>query len=842
MYVVYTSLQATYGCNGGPITTFGSAYERKTIGYPPRFLAYGTLSSPDQRCNENVVVDGFHTIDFMDLYYHPITTSVTSKAGCPPYVNPRLSMPAELTDVDAAWKTCQPLFYGAFDPPRVLTSVKGPLDPLPTHGSPESKPPSTSHPAVTTSHEITPTPASAKQGSHTPTMPTPTSDTTPSNQADKQDPKEDIEQPQGLASHIIFGFLGPKTSDVSTSSESNEIAGGSIPTVGKSPGSSTLENPSLATSTPLAISAHTALPTQQAIVVSSSGLALEPQVESEGTSGFAGTSKIAAGKTAKTIVQQTQSPVENTLYVSTTQVHTLAVDAAMTIEGSLTTNTGSSAVTLSVLTSVAIATPVAIHSPLEDPKEDTGRVVYSLNVETYTFQPHETFTKDEGISVNTAPTAVIVTQTSSIPLAYSSLDNPRQDVGHVIYTIDVKTNTIQPDQVVTGEMGTFTNTALTAIVLTQTSSIPLAYSSLQDSQQDVDRVIFSIDAETNTLQPNQVATHNGELVTNTASTAMVVTQTSSIPLATIANSLQDVNRVIYSIAVVTNPVQPNHVATNNGEVFTNTAPTAMLVTQTSSIPLVTIADSRQDVDRLVYSIAVVTNTLQPNQVATNNGQAFTNTASTAMVFTQTSSIPLVAIDKPTHKVLSTLYETSIITSSISPGAVFTVSGSRTTNTANSALVLTSMVQVPTSTATLFPADIPGLGLISNVNSQPATQVISVDEFSEKHTATGAPSEHFTLVFADGKNRSTVTRVRTDQAYQVSQSTAKIRSSHSEDTALANLSTTVTSAGGAQSTAALVSSTQIQVPDNSNGTSRTNMNGGLARLLIAIGGFIWIFLL
>ena len=152
-----------------------------------------------------------------------------------------------------------------------------------------------------------------------------------------------------------------------------------------------------------------------------------------------------------------------------------------------------------------------------------------------------------------------------------------------------------------------------------------------------------------------------------------------------------------------------------------------------------------------------------------------------------------------------------------------------------------MIQVPTSTATLFLTDIPGLGLISNVNSQPATQTIGIDELSEKHTATGAPGEHFTLVFVDGNNRSTITRVMTDQANQVSQSTAKIQSSHSEDTALANLSTTATSAGGSQSTAALVSSSQIQVPDNSNGTSRCNMKGGLARFLIAIG-FIWILLL
>jgi len=67
------------------------------------------------------VEDGFHTIDFSSLYYNPITTTTSSKAGCTPWVNPRLSLPAELTNVDPKWKSCQPLYYGAFDPPRILT-------------------------------------------------------------------------------------------------------------------------------------------------------------------------------------------------------------------------------------------------------------------------------------------------------------------------------------------------------------------------------------------------------------------------------------------------------------------------------------------------------------------------------------------------------------------------------------------------------------------------------------------------------------------------------------------------------------------------------------------------
>ena len=101
----------------------GPSFAAKTIGYSSRFLAYGTVTFPDQGCTEQYVVDGFHTIDFRQLYYTPIVETTTTKAGCVPYANPRLSLPAELTNVDPAWKTCQPLFYGAFDPPSVLTKA-----------------------------------------------------------------------------------------------------------------------------------------------------------------------------------------------------------------------------------------------------------------------------------------------------------------------------------------------------------------------------------------------------------------------------------------------------------------------------------------------------------------------------------------------------------------------------------------------------------------------------------------------------------------------------------------------------------------------------------------------
>ena len=103
----------------------GPSYAAKTIGYSSRFLAYGTVTFPGPNCDEQYIEDGFHTIDFSELYYTPIVTSTVYKSGCAPYANPRLSLPADLTDVVPAWKTCQPLFYGAFDPPSVLSKATG---------------------------------------------------------------------------------------------------------------------------------------------------------------------------------------------------------------------------------------------------------------------------------------------------------------------------------------------------------------------------------------------------------------------------------------------------------------------------------------------------------------------------------------------------------------------------------------------------------------------------------------------------------------------------------------------------------------------------------------------
>ncbi|KAF6235844.1 hypothetical protein HO173_006039 [Letharia columbiana] len=160
VYVIYSELQATVSAtgqcdlsaSGDPV---GPSYAAKTIGYSSRFLAYGTVTNPGPNCDEQYIEGGFHTIDFSELYYTPIVTSTVYKPGCTPYANPRLSLPADLIDVVPAWETCQPLFYGAFDPPSILTKASGLA---PAQASPAAvTPPPPPVPALPAVAQATPT-------------------------------------------------------------------------------------------------------------------------------------------------------------------------------------------------------------------------------------------------------------------------------------------------------------------------------------------------------------------------------------------------------------------------------------------------------------------------------------------------------------------------------------------------------------------------------------------------------------------------------------------------------------------------------------------------------------
>ena len=221
VYVIYSDLQATVsalgGCDsaasGDPV---GSSYAAMTIGYSSRFLAYGTVTIPGTSCDEHVVEDGYHTIDFNN--YTPIVTSTTSKAGCPPYANPRLSLPADLTDVIPAWKTCQPLYYGAFDPPSVLTKSSR-LAPAPAG------------PAVVTPTPP-PIPALSAAAQATPAAETPTATIAPNNDGKKaaalDPPASVIDANDGILlhgnSHAIVATPASSPEDRDPNSEETHVA------------------------------------------------------------------------------------------------------------------------------------------------------------------------------------------------------------------------------------------------------------------------------------------------------------------------------------------------------------------------------------------------------------------------------------------------------------------------------------------------------------------------------------------------------------------------------------------------------------------------------------------
>ena len=173
-------MSATGTCPQGlPVETVGPYFEAYTTGYSNNFLAYGTLEIEGPGCTEDVIVGGFHTIDLSNLYYNPISPTTTYKAGCAPYVNPRVSMALDLTAAVPAWASCQPLYYGAFDPPSILhkeSQLAPPAagaEPVTNAGpaAPTALPAGV--PAAPTPNDPAPTPAPAPAPTYRPPQPEP---------------------------------------------------------------------------------------------------------------------------------------------------------------------------------------------------------------------------------------------------------------------------------------------------------------------------------------------------------------------------------------------------------------------------------------------------------------------------------------------------------------------------------------------------------------------------------------------------------------------------------------------------------------------------------------------
>ena len=849
MYVVYTSLQATYACENGPITTLGSAYERKTIGYSSRFLAYGTLSSPDQRCDENVVVDGFHTIDFNDLFYHPITTSTTSKAGCPPYVNPRLSMPAELTDVDAAWKTCQPLHYGAFDPPRVLGRINGPFGPVSEKAKPT--PVSVAEPVLTSSQSTNLVSIHATQAAHIPIIPSPTSNVqtvTPSSSPGANDPARSSPSTLPAASPSQAATHEPNVAlpvQSQTSKNPNSVPAGqaSIGVPAENvPGSlrqSTLPKPKSE------YGQTTGLPQIVPVAVLPSNIA----VSAQGSNPIVVLSKGAVEQLGNSPGLRPQSGS-----TGSGESHT-----GTNPDGQDNTSGGN---------------PTANDAPiLIDPKASTAPIIIALPAAQAQGSPGSgSQTQHSNLA-----SPILFGLSGPTPTGHSGISGNRGD----------DDGSINPNGVVNlegfGSSGGGGDAAGAANVV-PASPLPksLQLAALQAPNAlaiGTNSVALAphgaVVVGSQTISPGQEAAIDGTSISVGIHSELVIggtTHTFAQPTAPEA-----LDSTIYAPTTQIHTLAAGAETTINGIPTTNTQPSAVIVSETTNVGITTASpsseDQAQDQANFVYSTAVREMTLQPGDSATLEGNFITtNTASTPLVLSQTSSIPVSTI-LPGSASPKTLYSPSPITTTIPPGSVFTVSGSVATNLASGPLTLTEESNVPVSTLTQ-PSSGSG-AQIFEIDGHLLTQTEGVYGLSKLGfpavTATagsgqnqGQGEEVMTLEIADGSttSRTTVT-LPASLASQLQRGSAGANSSSSRLTQVkgaAAVATTTTptatpepfgsanttasdSSGGPSFSAAqsAAGTGQMQLPKDGAATMMRPTNSLIITLVSWIAGQLWIYI-
>ena len=777
MYVVYSSLQATYACNGGSVQTIGASFERKTIGYSSRFLAYGTLSSPDQRCDENVVVGGFHTIDFADLYYHPITTTVTSKAGCPPYVNPRLSMPAELTDVDPAWGTCQPLYYGAFDPPRVLTRAGG-FDPIVVHSKPRPTPKSTKSPTLTINQETTPVALAATQGPQGPTIPTATSKFIAST------PAEQHEMPSQPASSVISdsssdsAVIDPvaNSGSIQASPVPSAIFDGqssrTAPTAGL-PQLNPIDDPAR-TTVPLAAVPVLTLPSTFAwstqhtaadpVVIPHSGHELSP-----------------GGQTPTSDVQAEQFPSLNT------DVHGDGAPALIAVpETRPTEHTGSGGSG----SSQGGDTPDEPYGGLPGSSEgndEAGQdadinladhILFGLSGQRPTGQDAGSGIVSEagGLASNDAHAIITLSEGASrrhsaVHFAVMQTPTPLAVGTHAVALASNGAIVVASQTILPGQQATVADTIISAgnknlIIgsttheLPQQTGLPLVGTtntlpSFDDHHQTPSRIVFSAIIQEQTLQPGETATINNQLTTHKASTPIVFSQTSSIPISTISNPQPEVSEVSYTASILVNSIAPGAVFTLSGTLITNTASRTITISQTSQIPFSNIGNPQIESHSVMYTPSLIVTEVAAGVAFTLSGTLTTNTASTPIEISRTTSTPVSTINVAPIAVATTIHTRSLVTTRVPPDAGFILSGHETMNTDSSAILVTEFTFVPISTITSS-----GKQQLFVVNGQLVTETDGVYALSEIGTVSRGQGQRVTLAIQDPTNGSMTTTVVT----------------------------------------------------------------------------------
>ena len=884
MYVVYTSLQATYACENGPITTLGSAYQKKTIEYSSRFLAYGTLSSPDQRCDENVVVDGFHTIDFSNLFYHPITISTTSKAGCPPYVNPRLSMPAELTDVDAAWKTCQPLHYGAFDPPRVLTKIHGPLSPVPDKSNPT--PVSAAEPVLTSSEPTSSVPIPATQAPHIPVIPSPTSNVqaaTPSSSPGANDPANLSPSTLPAASPSQAAAQQPNVVlpvQPQTPKDPNSVLAGQASIAVPAeivPGSS---HQSTSPKPESASAQTTGLPQIVPVAVLPSNIAVSAQgsnpivVLPKGVVGQLGDSPGTQPQPGNSVSGETQTGANPDGQEATSGGNPTANNPPILVDpkansapiivalpkaqpagspgsgvvdsddrnassalpnghAETPSEPGASAKAGSQIQFPNLASPIlfglsgptlAIHSSVSGNGGDADGSINPNGVVNLGGTGSSSGAGDANGAANVDPASP---QSESMQLAVLQAPTPLAIGTHPVAlaphgAVVVASQTISPGQQAAID-GTSISVGTNGLVIGGTTH-SVAHPTAPEA---VESTIYAPTTQIHTLAAGAETTINGLATTNTQASAVIVPETTNVPISTAfapsENQAQDPANIVYSTTIRKITLQPGASATlENNIITTNTASTPLVLSQTSSIPVSTLLPDSPS-PHILYSPSPITTTIPPGSVFTVSGEVATNTASTLLVLSQTSRIPVSTLlpDSPSP---STLYSPSPITTTIPPGSLFTVSGRVATNSASTPMILTEETNIPISTITnLSPSSSQDQPQIFEINGQLLTQTEGVYALSKlsfpTNTATASGGQNqdqaLTLEILDGSTTSsTVVTVPAALASQLQISSVRGNSSRLAGAKSMAAATTT-------STASFVSTNTTATATDLTGLSRTS---------------------
>lgn len=858
VYVVYTSLQATYACENGPITTLGSAYEKKTIGYSSRFLAYGTLSSPDQRCDENVVVDGFHTIDFTDLFYHPITMSTTSKAGCPPYVNPRLSMPAELTDIDAAWKTCQPLHYGAFDPPRILSRIDGPLSPI--QDKPSPTPVSVAEPVLTSSQSTSSVSIPATQAPHIPAIPSPTSNV-----------------------QAATPLLSPVANDPAGSSPSTHVIASPSQAEAQQPNVKVSVQPQASKdpTSELATQASTAVPAENAQSSPNPSTSPKPKSDSPQTTGLPQIVPVAVLPSDIAVTAQGSNPIvvlpkgvvgqlgdspglqgqSGNAGSGETQTRANPGEQGATSGGNPTTNNAPI-----LVDPKSSSAPIIIALPKAQPKESPGSGVVHSNGDSHASSAlpngQDEVSSRSGASAEAGSQTRIPNLASPILFGLSG-PTPAGQSGASGNSGDVD-GSISPNGAVnldgTGSSGGVGGpTGVVNVDPASTQSEPLQLAVLQaPTPLAIGTHLVALAPHgavvvaSETISSGQQAVINGTSISVGVNSDLVIggnTHSFAHPAAPEA-----VESTIYAPTTQLHTLAAGAKTTINGIATTNTLPSAVIISQTTNVAKTTAfpfsGDQTQDPANIVYSTTVRESTLQPGDSATlENSFITTNTAPTPLVLSQTSSIPVRTI-LPDTPIPTTLYSPSPITTTIPPGSVFTVSGSVATNLASSSLILTEETNIPVSTITK-PSSESGSGQsqtqIFEIDGQLLTQTAGVYGLSKLsvHAVTASASgsqgqsdEAMTLEILDSSTTSTtVVTVPASLASQLQMSSARgssssklvgdknIAAATTAPFGSANTTATATNLAKGSRTAAVRSTSEIAATRSASGTAAVQSSNG-----------------